>query len=139
MKNRIIVSVLYIVLGILLVLAPTKLFPVCSVGEMKMACFYTKQAEVSLGIVITLLGIVSLFIQETNIRIGISVSQLGIASLIFLYPTKLIGLCKKSDMLCRIQTFPAICVVGVLLCVVSITNIGYYIYSRRKDRNHENQ
>ena len=88
MKNRVIVSTIYILIGILICLIPTYLYPVCN-GEMKMACYYTKQAEIGLGILITLLGIVFIAAKNENIRIGISISQLLVALLVFLYPIKL--------------------------------------------------
>ena len=68
MKNRVIVSTIYILIGILICLIPTYLYPVCN-GEMKMACYYTKQAEIGLGILITLLGIVFIAAKNENIRI----------------------------------------------------------------------
>lgn len=86
-----IVSVLYIFLGIVLVLIPTKIFPVCDSEKMKMACYYTKQAEIGLGLLVTLLGIISTVFKNSNVRLGISLSQLGAAILVFLYPIKLIG------------------------------------------------
>lgn len=39
-----------------------------------------------------------------------------------------------SDMACRIQTFPALIVAGILLSVLSIINILYLI---RKDINND--
>ena len=65
MKNRVIVSTIYILIGILICLIPTYLYPVCN-GEMKMACYYTKQAEIGLGILITLLGIVFIAAKNEN-------------------------------------------------------------------------
>ena len=130
MKNRVIVSTIYILIGILICLIPTYLYPVCN-GEMKMACYYTKQAEIGLGILITLLGIVFIAAKNENIRIGISISQLLVALLVFLYPIKLIGLCKMSTMACQMRTLPALTVAGVFLVVISAGNRLYLI---RKDK-----
>ena len=98
---------------------------------MKMACYYTKQAEIGLGILITLLGIVFIAAKNENIRIGISISQLLVALLVFLYPIKLIGLCKMSTMACQMRTLPALTVAGVFLVVISAGNLLYLI---RKDK-----
>ena len=45
MKNRTIFAAAFVLLGLLVILAPTVLFPVCE-SEMKMACFFTKKAEI---------------------------------------------------------------------------------------------
>lgn len=127
MKNRLITSFIYIVLGVLLILIPTKLFPVCSSGNMKMSCYYTARAELGLGALVILLGAAAILSANDGIRGGLSIAQFGIGILVLLYPTKLIGLCKMSDMKCRIQTLPALIVVGVLLIILSAVNAVYLI------------
>lgn len=130
-KNRVILSVIYIVIGALICFIPTYLFPVCNSTEMKMSCYYTKQAEIGLGLLIILLGIVSIGIKNSSIRVGISLALAGTALLVLLYPIKLIGLCKKSHMACRIGTFPALSIAGIGLLIISIWNIWYLL---RKDK-----
>ena len=136
MKNRVIVSVGYIVIGILLVLIPTLIFPVCNASEMKMSCYYTKQVEVGLGLFVVFLGILSILWKDKKVRIGISLAQIGVAILVFLYPSTLIGLCKMSEMACRIQTFPALLVIAIVLGVVSIANV---LYLGKKDIGHDKE
>jgi len=125
MKNRIVSALLFILFGGLVILGPTVLFPVCEAHEMKMACYYTKQAEIGLGIIIVLLGIATAVIKNRDIRIGISFSQLLISILILLYPLKLIGLCKMSNMACRLRTLPSLFVTSVLLLIISAVNIWH--------------
>lgn len=138
MKNRVLSSAVYIVLGILLVLTPTVLLPTCNSESMKMACYYTGRAEIGLGILIIILGGILFVFSKEEIREGISIAQIGIGVLILLYPTKIIGLCGMSDMDCRVQTFPALIVISVILIVVSVVNILYITRKKQKTgENHE--
>ncbi len=125
MKNRISISILFILSGLLVVLIPTVLFPVCSAEKMKMACYFTKKAEIGLGIVIAAIGALYFFFKNEGVRLGLSLSQILLAALVVLYPTKLIGICKNTEMACRVKTLPALIVVTVLLGVVSIGNSLY--------------
>jgi hypothetical protein len=130
MKNRIITALLFIINGLLISLIPTKLFPVCSSEKMKMACFYTEKAEVGLGIIVAVLGVVVLLSANKYIRVGISLSQIAIASLVLLYPLKLIGLCKMETMSCVAKTKPALIVAGTLLIFISVVNVIYLLGSK---------
>ncbi|MCR5607577.1 MAG: DUF4418 family protein [Lachnospiraceae bacterium] len=126
MKNRVIISATQLLLGVLVYLIPTSLFAVCK-GEMKMACYYTKQAEIGLAIIVILLSIASLIFADKKIRAGISISLSSVAIIILLYPLKLIGLCKMDTMPCRIGTLPARIVVSFLLFAVSAANAVYLL------------
>lgn len=125
MKNRISISILFILSGLLVVLIPTVLFPVCSAEKMKMACFFTKKTEIGLGIVIAAIGALYFFFKNEGVRLGLSLTQILLSALVLLYPTKLIGICKNTEMACRVKTLPALIVVTVLLGVVSIGNSLY--------------
>ena len=133
MKNRISISVLFILSGVLLVLIPTVLFPVCSTEKMKMACYFTKKAEIGLGIVIAALGVLYFFFKNEGVRLGISLSQILLTVLVLAYPLKLIGICKNSEMACRVKTLPALIVASVLLGVVSIGNSLYLTVFKKSE------
>lgn len=132
MKNRSIYSLLTVVLGLLVVLVPTVLFPVCDSSEMRMACYYSGQTAIGQGCLIVLLGVISFFFSNKGVRAGISIAQLLNSILVLIYPAKLIGLCKMETMDCRMKTFPAIIVVGTLLIVISLANSVYLILKSRK-------
>ena len=70
MKNRVISSIVFILLGAFIILTPTVLFRVCDSTEMKMSCYYTEKAEIGVGAVIAALGLLSLFTKDAKIRIG---------------------------------------------------------------------
>jgi len=133
MKNRIILALSTLIFGIIITLIPTVIFPVCDSSEMKMACYYSGQTEIGLGILIALLGIISVLFRDRGIRAGISISQALISVFVILFPYKLIGLCKMETMACRLKTFPAIIVVGVLLIVIAGANAFYLLYKGKKN------
>ena len=128
MKNRIIFAAAFVLLGLLVILAPTVLFPVCE-SEMKMACFFTKKAEIGAGLVIAALGVIYFFLKNKDIRLGISIAQFLNAGLVLAFPVKLTGLCKMSDMACRVKTYPALIVLSVLLALTAAVNIVFLIKS----------
>ena len=132
MKNRIITALLFILSGLLTILAPTVLFPVCS-SEMKMACFYTAKAEIGVGAVILILGIVTLALSDRKARLGISIAQFLNAILVLALPLKLTGICKMSEMACRAKTLPALIVISVILLVTAGVNAGYLAVTGGKD------
>ena len=128
MKNRILFAAAFILLGLLVILAPTVLFPVCE-SDMKMACFFTKKAEIGVGLVIAALGVIYFFLKNKDIRLGISIAQFLNAGLVLAFPAKLTGLCKMSDMACRVKTYPALIVLSVLLVLTAAANIVFLIKS----------
>ena len=132
MKNRLIVSVATIILGVIAVLIPRVIFPVCESTEMKMSCYYSSQAVTGVGIVIVLLGIAEIF-GNSDIRLGISIAQIFNAILILALPLKLTGLCKMESMACRRETLPAWIVVSTLLILINAINVIYYAIKKKRN------
>lgn len=130
--NRIITSLLYILGGLLVILTPTVLFPICQ-SEMKMACYFTKQAEIGVGALILALGIVSVLFADKKARLGISIAQFFNGVLVLLLPLKLTGLCKMSDMACRAKTLPALIVISVLILVLAGANSAFLLVTGKND------
>ncbi len=125
MKNKISISIIFVILGILIILAPTVIFPVCP-ADMKMRCQYTKQAEIGIGILIAVLGAASFFFTE-KVRAGISIAVAGIGALAIAIPTTLIGVCGSDMMACNNATRPLLVVLGVLTILVSVINSVYLL------------
>ena len=119
MKGKVVIPVVFILLGILVILAPTVIFPVCA--EV-MACTYTKKVEIGLGILLILLGAVSIFLDE-RVRLGISISLAGIGALIIAAPLGWIGVCGSNMMTCRIATRPLLLVLGILTVAAAAIQI----------------
>lgn len=134
MKNRIGFSITYILLGALLSLIPTVIFPVCQ-SEKKMSCYYTSRAEFGIGIIIIILGVAYILFKSEELRAGISLSIAVNSILIVLLPLKLTGLCKMSDMACRIGTLPALIVIAIIIAAVSIGNFVYILIASKSKKN----
>ena len=133
MKNRIISGLLFTLTGVLVILIPTVLFPVCDSGMMKMSCYYTKRAEIGVGALIAVIGLVSLLISDKKIRIGLAISEFFNAALVLLFPLKLTGLCKMSDMACRVKTEPALIVISIVIFIISAAEVLFLIKQVKKD------
>ena len=134
MKNRIGFSIGYILLGALLSLIPTVIFPVCE-SEKKMSCYYTARAEIGVGIFIIILGIAYILFKSEELRAGISLSIAVSSILIVVLPLKLTGLCKMSDMACRMGTLPALIVIAIIIAAVSLGNFVYILISSKSKKN----
>ena len=98
MKDRIISAVAFIITGLLIAAGPAKLFPVCNPAKMKGPCQYTKQAELGVGIIIVLLGIIILLIKDVKVRLGLTIAQGVNAFLVLALPLWLTGLCGMKTM-----------------------------------------
>lgn len=131
MKNKLITALLFILSGLLVILIPTVILPICQ-SEMKMACYFTKQAEIGVGAVILALGVLTLFSSKKT-RLGISYAQLLNGILVLALPLKLTGLCKMSDMACRAKTLPGLIVIGVLIIVLAGVNSGYLLVTGKDE------
>ena len=132
MKNRVVFALAFILLGLLIILAPTVLFPVCE-SEKKMACYYTKEAEIGIGILIAALGVVYFFLKNKSARLGIAIAEFFSAGQVLLYPLKLTGLCKMSDMACRVKTLPALIVLAIVLVAVSLGDLFFLVKSETNE------
>ena len=113
MNKKLYAGISQIVLGILIAIAPQTFAHVCAVKETPMACHYTAQAALGIGIVIVALGIVGLFVSDQT-RANAVLGVLTIA-----VPTVLIGVCKSAMMRCHMVTLPTLIVLGVLLAVLA--------------------
>ena len=94
MNKKLYAGISQIVLGILIAIAPQTFAHVCAVKETPMACHYTAQAALGIGIVIVALGIVAL-------------------------PTVLIGVSMGGMMRCLMVILPTLIVLCVLLAVLA--------------------
>ena len=74
MNKKLYAGISQIVLGILIAIAPQTFAHVCAVKETPMACHYTAQAALGIGIVIVALGIVGLFVSDQT-RAGLDLAN----------------------------------------------------------------
>lgn len=118
MNKKLYAGISQILLGALVAIAPQTFAHVCAVKEMPMACHYTAQAALGIGIVIAVLGVAGLFVSNQT-RAGLDIANAVLGVLTITVPTVLIGVCKGAMMHCHMVTLPTLIVLGVLLAVLA--------------------
>jgi hypothetical protein len=115
-----IIGIILIILGLLTAIGPWTIFPVCDTSMMVMACHYTAEAEIVIGSLLLMIGVLLIFVKrpESKISIGLIGAALGVWTI--LIPTVLIGVCASDMMNCVKETRPALIAVGVVTILVSI-------------------
>ena len=96
-----------------------------------MACYYTGKAVVGIGIIVLILGVVSIIFKDEKVRLGISIAIITDTVLIYLYTFKLTGLCKMETMDCRVATEPALLVATTVLLLVALFNVIFIIVTNK--------
>jgi uncharacterized membrane protein YczE len=132
-------AIILIVLGILLVVSPWTIAPVCEVNGMyaqlangktlPMPCGWTARAEVGMGVLTILAGLLLTFSQsaETKRMIGLFSIALGVLTILFpLYITKM---CALADHPCNLLTKPVLVILGIAIIAVSC----WVIYDAQKN------
>ena len=90
MNKKLYAGISQILLGALVAIAPQTFAHVCAVKEMPMACHYTAQAALGIGIVIAVLGVAGLFVSNQT-RAGLDIANAVLGVLTITVPTVLIG------------------------------------------------
>ena len=151
MQNRVVLSLAYIIIGILFILFPMYILPVCpsesvnlptamqgqvehmhtGVGKI-MKCFWTGRAEVGVGCLIIAIGILMLFCQKIFLRMGLSMAIACISLFALAIPTVLIGVCDNQMMRCNMGAKPALVLLSLLLFIVALVNTYYLNKAARR-------
>jgi uncharacterized membrane protein HdeD (DUF308 family) len=125
-----ILGVVAVILGIIVAVGPHYIFPVCQYYGMlvqtaagtsiPMKCYWTAMAEVGLGALIVVAGIVLIVSKqnETKRALGFILAALGVV--VALVPTYLIGVCGMAEHPCRMATQPALILLGVITIIIGI-------------------
>ncbi|OJU16248.1 MAG: hypothetical protein BGN88_00100 [Clostridiales bacterium 43-6] len=137
MKNRLFSGILFGVLGLLIAIGPQTVFHVCPVGDIPMKCHWTARAEIGLGVLIAISGILLLLFSKAQVRMGLSISLFFQGVLAFLVPNVLIGVCGGIHMDCHKLTQPVLTILSALIIIASAIN-GIYLYQIDKRRNDSN-
>lgn len=142
MKKTKLAAAILLVLGVLVILTPTTLFPAChglieradGGAGMPMRCHWTGLAEIGVGILIACAGLLNL-LKKTG---GPGVFAMGAACGVvgFLLPTKLIGICMMPTMACRSGMAPALYVLMALVLLVSLAGAWFSARERGEDVSH---
>jgi len=123
-------GLILVVLGIFIVLTPWYIFPVCEMfgiyaktatGKLLvMPCGYTARAELGVGSMLALCGVVLFVAKSPETRRAIGGISTALGSLVILFPTVIIGMCSNPDHPCVTGTLPALVLLGVLTIALSL-------------------
>ena len=131
-NKTIALAVFLIIIGLLTILTPWYLLPVCeaagkdtaSMSEMHtgkagmpMKCAYTARAEAGAGALVVLLGLTLLILPGRDSRKAVGINTIGVGTLIVLLPF-LIGVCGSSSAPCVIGTKPGLILLGSITILI---------------------
>lgn len=133
MKEKIF-GVLYLLIGLFMTLGLIFVFPVCEMTAegTYMKCHWMSQAELGIGIIISILGIISLISKSKELKIGINISLILQFLLVILIPDILIGVCKNEHMRCHSLSMPILNILGGIGIIVTLINFIYFSKSKNK-------
>lgn len=127
MRKPDVIGMLTVATGLLIVLTPNWLLPVCqgllelaSGKQVPMRCFWTARAEMVMGGLILLAGLMLAFIgsAEGRRRLSHQIAFLGLATI--LIPLFIIPTCDNPDMACNVGTKPALLLLGGITLVLGL-------------------
>ncbi|MBP1564893.1 MAG: DUF4418 family protein [Oscillospiraceae bacterium] len=131
MKNKVTNAVVYLILGILLIIGPYTLFPVCDTAEKIMKCFWATRAVNTVGGIIAFFGIALLLLKNQDSVITVNLCSVVAGTAAILLPSVLIGGCAKDTMPCQALTFPAIYLISAVVILFSVGNLIYLKKAKR--------
>ncbi len=103
-------------------------------SNMVMTCHWTARAELGIGFVIAILGVLLIVLQSAQIRIGIHISLTLNGILALLIPNTLIGVCKHPHSQCHSLTLPALTILSIVVILAAIINVIYLYKSQIKGK-----
>jgi hypothetical protein len=130
------IGALLVLLGIVVILAPWVIFPVCeqygnyvmttSGTKLPMPCGWTARAESGIGALIVVAGGLLIFRSTPETRQAVGIFTLAMGVLVILFPTFITGMCKMAEHPCRTLTLPALEILGIIVILVG----GYLVMKK---------
>lgn len=118
-------GLLSVLSGLLVALVPTVILPVCegmietTMGKLiPMRCFWTARAELAVGGLLLLTGLLHAFSQNAETRRNLSGLILALGITTILVPTLLVPTCANPDMACNLGTKPALLLLGGITIIL---------------------
>ena len=128
-----------ILLGILIAISSWYITPVCEVqgmyvttqsgSKLPMTCGFTARAEIGIGALIVLSGVVLLARQTWETRQTTGIFVMGLGAVAIALPTVIIGMCKVADHICRLMTQPTLEILGAIVFIV-----GLFLFLKKDDK-----
>jgi hypothetical protein len=113
-----IIGVVLLICGLLIAIGPWTVFPVCEYGNTTMKCHYTADAEIVVGVMIALLGLLLFFAKSAETKIVIGIAEVGLGVFAVLLVTSLTGMCPSTTMECHILAEPMLKILGIVVAVL---------------------
>ena len=139
MKSSDYAAILLVLLGIFIAVSPWTFAPVCEVSgdyaklangkTLPMPCGWTARAEIGIGALVVLAGILLYFTKSAEGQRIIGIFGMALGALTILFPLFITRMCALPDHPCNLLTKPVLVVTGVVVLIVS----GWVVYMARKD------
>ncbi|WP_071025691.1 DUF4418 family protein [Peptoniphilus raoultii] len=129
MKKKNIFGYISALIGLLLILAPKYITPVCPPMEdgKFMKCHWMGNMTMGIGAVVIVLAIIFIIVKDAKIATGIAIGNIALGILEILNVNYLIGGCMMAQMPCRAKTVPMVTILAGILVLVNI----YYSVKER--------
>ena len=123
-----IMAIALMVLALILTVVPS-FFTCASQGKaiqlpsgknIPMKCLWTSRAEIGLGVLLLATGALFFFSRELESKRFLSILTLIVGIFVVLFPTKLIGVCRNPEMVCRVFMNPTLLLIGIVTAVLGI-------------------
>jgi drug/metabolite transporter (DMT)-like permease len=118
-----IIGIVLLICGLLIAIGPWTIFPVCDYGNSTMKCHYTAEAEIVVGVMIALLGLLLFFAKSVETKIVIGVGEVGLGVFAVLLVTTLTGMCPATTMECHILAEPVLKILGAVVAILGVVLI----------------
>jgi hypothetical protein len=124
MKKAQVWALVLVLLGVIVVLIPWYLFPVCRVEHyvppagtmvLRHECDGTLKAATVLGVLAMCTGILPLLVKQHWAVLEAAASAAIIGVLLILFPTVITGVCRIPTMPCVFGTKPALIIAGIVI------------------------
>ncbi len=132
-------AIILIIIGFLLIVGPWTFAPVCEVDGMyaqlasgktiPMPCGWTARAEIGIGALTVLAGLLLVFSKSAETKRIIGLFGLGLGVLAILFPLYITGMCGMASHACNLVTKPVLILLGVVAIAVSC----WIIYDAQKE------
>jgi hypothetical protein len=122
-KNKLIISIIYLIAAIVYIFGPLTIFKICEAGDHPMKCYWSSKAEIGVAFILIVTAVLYYFSKTTREKTILSILAIALGVVAILIPSVLIGGCGMKTMPCQKSTFPAYYVTSAILIVVSIFDV----------------